>query len=85
MQYIFESKVLQKDKELSRQCISSGEETMRSCTLIIALSFLSPGSRPSEQAVHNPGSTTCEIVAAPSNLRSRDGTMKCEIVRKARN
>jgi len=52
---------------------------------IIALSFLSPKSRPSAQAARNPDSTMSEIVVVLSTLRSRDGTMKYEVVRMARD
>jgi len=85
LQYAFESRLLQRSKRLGRRCIPSGEETKRSGILVIALSFLSPKSRPSAQAARNPGSTMSEIVVALSNLRSRDGTMKCEVVKMARD
>jgi hypothetical protein len=81
LQYTFESKLLQKSKRLGRQYISSENEQNRSSIPIIALSFLTPKSRPSAQGARNPGSTMSEIAVAPSTLRSRDGTMKCEVVR----
>ena len=59
-------------------------ETKRS-RIFIALSFLNLKSRPSAPVARNPGSTMFEIAAAPSNLRSRDETMKGEVVRMARD
>ena len=59
-------------------------ERKRSRVLIV-LFFLNLKSRPSAPAARNLGSTTSEIVAAPSNLRSRDETMKGEVVRMARD
>ena len=86
LQYTFESKLLQKSKRLGRQWHIIRVETKRSgIPNIIALSFLSPKSRPSAQAARNPGSTMSEIAVAPSTLRSRDGTVKCEMVRIARD
>ena len=61
--------------------------TMREIQLsriLIALSFSNPKPRPSALVARNPGSTTSEIAAAPSNLRNRGETMKGKVVRMAR-